>query len=295
MIQASNKILVPIDFSEQSLIALEQSYNLAREYHAEITLLNVIEEGGMLAKFFSNQQHDDLKKKVQDQLDALAVDVEKKSGVKVNVIIAKGSTYDKIAEVADMINATLIVMGTNGDQGLKKRFIGSNALRVVRESTVPVITIKGKHHRNGCKTIVLPLDLSKETREKVDKAVEFSRLFKGAVVRVVSVLFTTDEFVVNRITRQLGQVKSFLEKENVECTAEIIKGIKGEETLAQNILEYAVKVEGDLLMIMTQQEIDFTEFFIGSSAQEIINHSKIPVLSIRPQVKKDTTVFTNPY
>jgi len=295
MIQASNKILVPIDFSEQSLIALEQSYNLAREYHAEITLLNVIEEGGMLAKFFSNQQHDDLKKKVQDQLDALAIDVEKKSGVKVNVIIAKGSTYDKIAEVAEMINATLIVMGTNGDQGLKKKFIGSNALRVVRESTVPVITIKGKHHRNGCKTIVLPLDLSKETREKVDKAVEFSRLFHGAVVRVVSVLFTTDEFVVNRITRQLGQVKSFLEKENVECTAEIIKGIKGEETLAQNILEYAVKVEGDLLMIMTQQEIDFTEFFIGSSAQEIINHSKIPVLSIRPQVKKDTSVFTNPY
>ncbi len=248
-----------------------------------------------LAKFFSNQQHDDLKKKIQDQLDALAVDVEKKSGVKVNVIIAKGSTYDKIAEVAEMINATLIVMGTNGDQGLKKKFIGSNALRVVRESTVPVITIKGKHHRNGCKTIVLPLDLSKETREKVDKAVEFSRLFHGAVVRVVSVLFTTDEFVVNRITRQLGQVKSFLEKENVECTAEIIKGIKGEETLAQNILEYAVKVEGDLLMIMTQQEIDFTEFFIGSSAQEIINHSKIPVLSIRPQVKKDTSVFTNPY
>jgi nucleotide-binding universal stress UspA family protein len=295
MIQASNKILVPIDFSEQSLIALEQSYNLAREYHAEITLLNVIEEGGMLAKFFSNQQHDDLKKKVQDQLDALAADVEKKSGVKVNVIIAKGSTYDKIAEVAEMINATLIVMGTNGDQGLKKKFIGSNALRVIRESTVPVITIKGKHHRNGCKTIVLPLDLSKETREKVDKAVEFSRLFHGAVVRVVSVLFTTDEFVVNRITRQLGQVKAFLEKENVECTAEIIKGIKGEETLAQNILEYAVKVEGDLLMIMTQQEIDFTEFFIGSSAQEIINHSKIPVLSIRPQVKKDTSVFTNPY
>ncbi len=52
MIQASNKILVPIDFSEQSLIALEQSYNLAREYHAEITLLNVIEEGGMLSKVF---------------------------------------------------------------------------------------------------------------------------------------------------------------------------------------------------------------------------------------------------
>ncbi len=295
MIQSSNKILVPIDFSSQSLIALEQSYNLAREYHAEITLLNVIEEGGMLAKLFSNQQHDELKKKLQEQLDAMAADVEKKSGVKVNTIIAKGSIYDKIAEVADMINATLIVMGTNGDEGLKKKFIGSNALRVVRGSAVPVITIKGKHHRNGCKTIVLPLDLSKETREKVNKAVEFSRLFHGAVVRVVSVLFTTDEFIVNKLTRQLGQVKAFLEKENVECTAEIIKGIKGEETLAQNVIEYANKVEGDLIMIMTQQEVDFTELFIGSSAQEIINHSQIPVLSIRPQYKKDTSVFTNPY
>lgn len=295
MTPSTNKILVPVDFSEQSLIALDQSYNLAREYKAEITLLNVIEEGGMLSKFFSSEQHDDMKKSIQKQLDALAKEVEKKSKLKVNTLIAKGAVYEKINEVAELINASMIIMGTNGDGGLKKRFIGSNALRVVRESQIPVITIKGKHHRNGCKNIVLPLDLSKETREKVSKAIELSRHFGGATIRVVSVLFTTDEFVVNRITRQLGQVKAFLEKENVECTAEIIKGIKGEETLAQNILEYAQKVEGDLILIMTQQEVDFTLYFIGSSAQEIINHSTIPVLSIRPMHKKDTTLFPNPY
>lgn len=295
MIQSTNKILVPIDFSEQSLIALEQSYNLAREYNAEITLLHVIEESSMLTKFFSNQQHDDVKKNVQKELDKLAVDVTKKAKIVVNTLVAKGSIYEKVAEVAELINATFIVMGTNGDDGKRKRFIGSNALRVVRESAVPVITIKGKHHRKGCKNIVLPLDLSKETREKVTKAIELSKLFGGATIRVVSVLFTTDEFVVNRLTRQLGQVKAFLEKEEIECTAEIIKGIKGEETLAENILEYAVKVEGDLIMIMTQQEVDFTQYFIGSSAQEIINHSVIPVLSIRPSNKKDTTLFPNPY
>jgi nucleotide-binding universal stress UspA family protein len=295
MIQSSNKILVPIDFSEQSLIALEQSYTLAREYHAEITLLHVIEDAGMLSKLFSKQQHDDLKKNVQKQLDKLAADVEKKSKVTVNTLVAKGSVYEKINEVSELINATMIIMGTNGDEGVKKRFIGSNALRVVRESIVPVITIKGKHHRQGCKNIVLPLDLTKETREKVNKAIELSRLFHGATVRVLSVLLTTDEFIVNKLTRQLGQVKAFLEKEGVECTAEIIKGIKGEETLAENILEYAAKVEGDLVMIMTQQEVDFTKYFIGSSAQEMINHSKIPVLSIRPLPKKDTTVFPNPY
>lgn len=295
MTPATNKILVPIDFSEQSLIALEQSYNLAREYNAEITLLHVIEEGGMLSKLFSKEQHDDLKKKVQEQLDKVAEEESQKAKLKINTLVGRGSVYDKINEVAELINASMIIMGTNGDEGMKKRFIGSNALRVVRESKIPVITIKGKHHRKGCKNIILPLDLSKETREKVMKAIELSKLFGGATVRVVSVLFTTDEFLVNRITRQLGQVKAFLEKENVECTAEIVKGIKGEETLAQNILEYAQKVEGDLIMIMTQQEVDFTLYFIGSSAQEIINHSKIPVLSIRPAHKKDTTSFPNPY
>ena len=295
MIQFTNKILVPIDFSEQSLIALEQSFNLAKKYSAEITLLHVIEDGGMIAKFFTAKQHDDLKSKIQKDLDDLAADVTKKSKLTVNTLIAKGSAYEKINEVAEIINATMIVMGTNGDVNLKKKFIGSNALRVVRESSIPVITIKGKKHRKGIENIVLPLDLSKETREKVSMAIELSKLFTGSVVRVVSVLFTTDEFVVNRLTRQLGQVKTFLEKEGIECSAEIVKGVKGEDSLAENIIEYADKVEGDLIMIMTQQETDFTKFFIGSSAQEIINHSTIPVLSIRPVYRKDTTLFPNPY
>lgn len=292
---AKNQILVPVDFSEQSLIALDQSYNLARQIEAEITLLYVIEEVGMLARFFSKQQDEEMRASIEENLRKVANDAEKKSKIAVNILVAKGVVYEKIVEVSEMINATLIIMGCNGTEGLKKKFIGSNALRVVRESKVPVITIKGKHHRSGCRNIVLPLDLTKETREKVTKAIEFAKLYSGAVIRVVSVLFTTDEFVVNRLTRQLGQVKAFIEKAEVECTAEIVKGIKGEETLAQNIIDYAHRVEGDLIMIMTQQEVDFTQYFIGSAAQEIINTSDIPVLSIIPVMKKDTTAFVKPY
>jgi hypothetical protein len=47
-------------------------------------------------------------------------------------------------------------------------------------------------------------------------------------------------------------------------------------------------------MIMTQQETDFTERFIGSAAQDIINNSPIPVCSIIPNIKRNTVVFT-PY
>ena len=295
MIQSTNKIIVPIDFSEQSLIALDQSYNLAKKYHAEITLLHVVEDHGMIAKLFSHKQHEDLKQTIQKDLDKLAEEVTKKTKLVVNSLVGRGSVYEQINAIAELTNSTMIVMGTTGDSSLKKHFIGSNALRVVRESKIPVITIRGHEHRKGIENIVLPLDLSKETREKISMAIHLSKLFNGAVIRVVSVLFTSDEFVVNRLTRQLGQAKAFLEKEGVECSAEIVKGVKGEDSLAHNILEYAEKVEGDLIMIMTQQELDFTKYFIGSSAQEIINHSTIPVLSIRPVFRKDTTLFPNPY
>ena len=290
----TTKILVPVDFSEQSIIALSQCYNLAREINAEIVLLFVIEDGGMLSKFFSKQQHEELKKDVQAQLDKLAAEVKKDKKLNVTTMIVKGAPYEKISEVAEMLKAEFIVMGCNGHESIKKKFMGSNSLKVVRESKVPVISIKGKHHRDGCKNIVVPLDLTKETKEKVNRAIWLAKLGSGAAIRVVSVLFTTDEFVVNRLTRQLGQVKTFIDKAGVECSAEILKGIKGEETLAQNVIDYAHKVDGDLIMIMTQQEVDFTPYFLGSAAQEIIVNSDIPVLSITPMIRKDMTVF-KPY
>ncbi|MFI5164029.1 MAG: universal stress protein [Bacteroidia bacterium] len=281
-----SKIVVPIDFSEQSLIALGQSYNLAREYDAEIFLLHVMEDGG-LAKFLTTKNLKDMKKDIQKRLDKLAEDTFKKSKIPVETMIAKGKVYEKIIEVAEMVGALMIIMGSSSKKKIKVRFIGSNALRVVREATCPVITIKGKHHREGCKNIVLPLDLSKETKDKVRQAIDFAKLgaFKAAI-HVVSVLQSTDEFIVNKLTRQLDQVKSYIQKQGVECSAEIIKTIKGEETLAQCIIDYAHKVDGDLLIIMTQQEANFTRMFIGSTAQEVVNNSDIPVLSIIPKEHK---------
>ncbi|HET7818189.1 MAG TPA: universal stress protein, partial [Bacteroidia bacterium] len=234
-----NKIVVPIDFSEQSLIALGQSYNLAKEYDAELLLLHVVEEGGW-TNLVSSKQISEIKKDLQKKLDKLADDTSKKHKIPADTMIAKGKAYEKIIEVADMVSAIMIIMGCNSRQKLKKFFIGSNALRVVRESNCPVITIKGKHHNSGCKNIVLPLDLTKETRDKVQKAIEIAKLgtYK-ATIHAVSVMQSTDEFLVTRLTAQMEQVKNYIRNNDVECTAEIIKKKKEDENLAQCILSYA--------------------------------------------------------
>ena len=286
-------ILVPIDYSEQSIIALEQAVSLSKVFNSEIHILNVVSEEFSLSKLFDDSDKLAFEKRAEAKIKEFVAEKSKVYGVDLKPIQVHGKIYEQIVNTADIINAQFIVMGTAGSSSLKKKFIGSNALRVVRESHKPVITIKGKHHRKGCQNIVLPLDLTKETKEKVAKAIEFAKRF-GSIIRVVSVLLTNDEFIVNRLTRQLDQVKKYIMEQGVDFTAEIVRDTKGGHSLADSIIDYATKTKGDLIMVMTQQEQEFTDYFIGSSAQGIINSSDVPVLSIIPTPKKDTTVF-HPY
>jgi len=286
MSTTKTEIIVPIDFSEQSKIALNQSYNIARFTHSDITLLHVIDEASFSAMFhlFSNkdEQEELLRASLQKQLDEMAADAKAKSGLEIHTRIEKGKIYDKVNEVATDINASFVVMGTSGESTLKKKFIGSNAVRVISECPCPVITIKGTQHKQGCETIVLPLDLSKETKEKVDKCIEIAKFFKSNV-KVVSITNTDDEFIVNKLVRQMNQVVEFISQVNINCTGEIMKS----HSISDTVIEFAEKVNADLIIIMTQQELEWTEFFIGTESQKIINHSDIPVCSIRPVIKKN--------
>lgn len=290
---SKNQILIPMDFSEQALIALGQSKNIARLSKAEITLLYVIYEESFntISKILSHSkaQSETMEKGIREKLGKLAEETSNSAGIKVNTLVVKGKVYEQIVKVAKRIKAILIIMGTTGSKKGIKKFIGTNTLNVVREAPCPVITIKGKKHRFGCKTIVLPLDLTKETKEKVNKAIEFANLFTSTI-RIVSILPDEDEFIVNKLTRQLNQVKIYVENRDISCTAELIKG----SSVAKEIVKYAKKVEADIIMIMTQQEKGWLELFIGPYAQQVINNTEIPVLCIRPTEKKDMVVF-QPY
>jgi len=291
MTTSSGPILVPIGFAEQSILALEQAVNIAKITDSELFLLTVVEEPSTMQKLFSSykESQEQLKEQVREKLEALqekyCSDLSRDSDCMVSV----GAIYEKITEVADMIGASLIVMGTNGAEiETRKKFIGSNAYNVVRSAPCPVITIKGKEHRLGCNTIVLPLDLQKETREKVTTAIQYAR-FWDAEIRVFSVLLSNDEFVKGKLQRNLEQVEQFIVDKGVKCQAELVS--VSDVSLSQAVLNYSEKVNADLVMIMTQQESDFTLYFLGSTARSIINESDIPVMCVRPVKKLDTTSY----
>lgn len=273
MSDQENIFLVPTDFTAQTYIALEQCYNLARFNNATILLLNVAEEKDNTAS---------------KKLEEMAEKARKESGLQVRTMMTNGNIYSEIERVANEKKVKMIVLGLESKIGIDK-LVGPNAFKLVREASVPVLTIRGKKHKKGCENIVLPLDLTKETREKVAKAIEFAKYF-GAAIRVVSVLSSKKEENENKLIAYSAQVRDFIKKEHVKCS---IKTLRGSD-IAELVLNYANSIDADLIMIMSKAELNLKEFFIGTTAQKVINMSEIPVLSIRPRERKDTSSFS-PY
>jgi len=295
MSNTASKILVPIGFSDQSIVALEQALNLAKIKNSEVVLLTVIEEKHSILDILldNDVEEEKIKQKLLIKINDLASNYSQKYDVKIETMIAKGSVYEKVCEVADMISSDLIVMGTNGSpQGITKKFIGSNAEKVVRSSKCPVITIKGQYHKNGCENIILPLDLEKETKEKVSYALEYARYW-NSTVRIVSVVLRDNEDIRNKLRSNLDLVEDFISKAGVNCSSELLEA-KEKITLSEAILDYEKRLNSDLIMIMTKKEESLSDS-LSVTARNLIYHSEIPVMSIHPKSRirrtKPTTAF----
>ena len=278
-------ILVPVDFSETSIVKIEQAVYTAKVVDAEVTVMHAVETysvNSFIAKEKYEQDGRDatIEKAVNEKLDELISKIKDKSIV-IHKKIAFGKIYQAIIDVAEEINARLIVIGTTGTSRFGK-ILGTNASRVVRAARCPVITMRDKSRVFKYKNILLPLDFTKETRQKVHIAIETAHQF-GSQIHVISVMTSSDEFHVSKLRAQLNVVKQQIKESGVPFTAKLMKGKK----IAETILDYAPVVNADCIFIMTQQEIGFVEMMVGTSAEQVINNAMIPVISVRPAKAKE--------
>lgn len=267
---STNSILVPIDGTEQTVIALNQSYNIAQHTDAKIILLSVEED----AKSIS----------VQRKLAELAKEAAARSGRPVETMLRQGNVYEEINKVSDVLQP-LVMVGLTSKLS-PGTILGKNAFKMVRESKSPVMTIRGKYNRDGYKTILLPLDLTKESREKVDKAILLAKRF-NATIRVVSVLTQNDEESENKLIAYSNQVWRYIRTHQIHSTVRLLRGTNP----AKLILEYGYQIDADIIVITSKSVRNVKEFFTGTIAEQLINESEIPVITYHPIERKDTTVF----
>ncbi|NVK05389.1 MAG: universal stress protein [Flavobacteriia bacterium] len=290
MSKNTNRILVPVGFSEQSITALTHAISIAQKTNSEITLLSVIEDAGLFSRLFGSEveKHEErMKEEATKKLEEL-IEANSGSGVRMNHMTAKGTVYSEISEVADMLDVDLVVMGTTGKpNNVRGSVVGSNTYRVVNNVKPPVMTIPGGETPRPIKRIIFPLVLDRRSREKVGPALHYARIF-GAEIRIVGVSRSKEE--AKKLQLNLNQTMKFIADAGTKVEGEIIRDEgKG---VAEATLEYSHKENGDLLIIM--EEGDQGIFRLRSSdVEKILYGSKMPVMSVTPSKAKYENQFSN--
>lgn len=278
MEQKIKKILIPVDFEEPSVDAVNYAGELARKVNAEILLLNVIYTPGLLAQFFLDS---DNLVKITEQAKGKLVELatalkEKNPGITVSTRVESGKPYEKILSVSKMWEASMVILGENHQCGNPEDELGTTVYHVTLKSNVPVLALKGDI--SGIKDkIVVPLDLTKKTNEQLSAALYYG-LEYGAVIHLVSVLAGGIEKKESRIYKKLKEAKETLELNGVKCKMKLYK--RSEIPPFKRILEYAHEIDAGMILLMTHQEGYTYDNYIGAFAHHIMNLSKISVLSI---------------
>lgn len=144
-------ILVPVDFSEDARAALIWAGELAQLIDAPVVVLHVVHDPSHAPGYYRDTE--DLlqpmeavaAKMLQRFLKHVGKDVgERKFYKNLSTKLVLGLPVSRILEVADKLNARMIVMGSQGRTGLKRLLLGSKAEQVVRIAQVPVIIVKAE-------------------------------------------------------------------------------------------------------------------------------------------------------
>ena len=262
-------ILVPFDGSSSSRVALGMAMNLSKRFKSKIT-----------AVYVKRTAEDPKATVVGEELSQLSGD----AGVEVNFLQPTGKMFKEVVTTVEQIEAGLIIMGTHGVSGFEEFWIGSNAFRVVSSSPVPVITMREDSGKEGFKKILAPIDQSKETRQKVPHLAQIAKAF-GADIHLLGATKYQDADSQAKVKRYVVQSKELLEKEELKVTTSFILG----QNIAKSTLEAADEFGVDLTIMMSESEPS-SGLFMGSNAQQVVNRSSTPVLTLHA---KDISVVAS--
>lgn len=273
-LQKNGIILVPVDFTEVADFAVDHAVNMVRLAGGKIVLLHVITRDTEK----THRLADSVEQAVTDKLLAIEKRIKENYQVQTDHMTVAGSIFSAIGDTAQDIKASLVVMGIHGKMGIQ-HIVGSYAFKVILGTKTPVMVVKKVPFGEGYKNILIPLDFTKTIAKKVAMAIEIGKYFNSHI-RLLTVMENSSSIQKLLIQTEVKQVKNAIEKAGLECSSYIIP--KNDFPVYKNILDYAEKNDMDLVMIMTQQEKNFRDYFMGSNASEIIDKSDIPVITITP-------------
>lgn len=267
-------ILVPTDFTAAADTAINHAATVASASGDELRLIHIVNKDTKSKLKKAGESLDDLREKMKQQAEKIA----SAYGIKTDFHLREGSIFTTIGEVAEEIQARLLVMGTHGVVGMQ-HITGAWAVKVITSSPVPLIIVqKKKIAEHGYKTIVFPIDASKETKQKVIHTISMAKQFNSEVKLFAS--YESDEFLINARNNNIAWAENMFKKNNVAYSVEHAE--KG--AFVKQTIKFASQVNADLIVILTESgDVSMSEIVLGPDNEKIINNdAQIATLCINP-------------
>ncbi|MEE1098008.1 MAG: universal stress protein [Bacteroidales bacterium] len=271
-------VLVPYDFGPKAKAALQEAIKVAKFIQGEIYLLSVIQSSNFLTELFkSDKQQREDRRMVENNLREIIKPEKEKHNLKFHYIVEHGNPAEVILEQAQILNAQYVIMGKMSSTASAFHFIGPLTMHIIASAPCPVITVSENSINAGrFENILLPIDLSKQTLEKINAAISWAKYYKSTL-HLVGVVKRGTNLVSSRLVKKLENARWRIEREGIKVTANAY--LEDDRPIEEVILEHGKNVKADLMMIMTHQELSLTDNYIGAVAQNMIKKSEFPTLS----------------
>lgn len=288
-------VLVATDFSEPAQVGVEWAARVARDRAARLHVVHVVSPPMPVADFTTPPITLDreLRDAAGRRLDAL-LEEEPLAGLDARSVLRDGTPSIAVLDVAEEVDADLLVVGTRGLTGFRHLLLGSTAERIVQRATMPVLSVHPDDRRpeGGPRTILVPTDFSEDAEAALEAASASLRLRDGET-RVIllhvyhvpaeystygpsAALYRLGEEMETALHERLEALAAPLREEGRTVDVAAIPGIPGEV-----IVQQAEERHADLVAMGTHGRSGVAHLLLGSTAERVVQHAPCPVLTVR--------------
>jgi nucleotide-binding universal stress UspA family protein len=274
-------ILFPTDFSSCADHAFGYALRMANKFQARIVTLHVYQLPDIrgvnlphtLQEVYQSidlEEFEDYKDSVP-RLRQIAQE-EGLEHLEIQHVMREGQTVSTIIQVAQEIEADMIIMGTKGASGLKELFFGSITGEVLENAFTPVLSIPKEARFDGAiDKIAITTAFAEEETKAIWKVLHLARLFAAKVYCV-----NVDTSHIHFYTQRMEQLRAtFADEPDIEFR--VLEG----NYIYEPLSEFMEKEEIDILAMLTHKRNFFQELFNFSTTKQMAYHATTPILSIQ--------------
>ena len=272
-------ILVPTDFSDCAMHAMDMGLALAEFFGATVHFFTCLEntngETSLECKLTEGSQ---AKKEYLKHVNVLLQKWRTEAAfrnVQVKTVCSPGKLIFSIQNYVAANDIDFVVVGSHGSSGIDKFLLGSNTQKIVRTLHVPVFVIKKPLKQYEFKSIVYASNFKKEEKESFILFLEFIKKFQPEKIHLVGVS------TVGWSSLSTIEMEDSMNEFKAMCNFSACqRHIYSDLFIESGIRHFSEKMDADLVVISNHNRHPEKRIFAGSTVEALVQNSDLPVLSI---------------